>query len=429
MSRRGAAGIAMRSGGQRTGLWLAGALGAGGLLYLTIFAVVAAVLGASFTGCTGNEPATAAQAGSAPSAYALQSIPPGRLALYQHAGVRFDIDWTFLASIGTQECSSGECTGVNSSGCAGPMQIAYTRESPCSPGPGPTLWERYAVSAHPGQPPQVNDPADAIYTAARILRQAKGAPPIGGSYTEYHQAACNYYGACADTTVAYAEEVMSRAVQYGFTGSGAPAATSPKLDEPITAQEQCSESVIAPEAASASAIVRVAESQVGQGEHPPGSQCTIYGPCEEWCSLFASWVWQHAGVPLPGPTALYGNSGALYTWVAEHGGHVLPPSARPSPGDALFYGSSPSDSLHVGIVVRVQPNGQITTVEGNYAGQVTRVGPFASSHPVGERAPIYGYAEPPSPGSGEALMQTSSQLHRPSLARRVVLRRSDEARG
>ena len=402
MSGRGAAGIAMRSGSQRTGLWLwlAGALGASGLLYLTIFAVTAAVLGASFTGCTGSESATAAQAGSAPSAYALQSIPPGRLGLYQHAGVRFDIDWTFLASIGTQECSSGECTGVNSSGCAGPMQIAYTRGSPCSPGPGPTLWERYAVSAHPGQPPQVNDPADAIYTAARILRQAKGAPPIGGSYTEYRQAACNYYGACADTTVAYAEEVMTRAVQYGFTGSGAPAARSPKLAELVAAQpEQCSPSVLAPEAASTSAIVRVAESQVGQGEHPPGSNCTIYGPCEEWCGLFASWVWQHAGVPIPGPTSRYGYSGALYTWAAEHGGQVLPPSARPSPGDAVFYGSGPSESAHVGIVVRVLPDGQIETVEGNYAGKVSRVGPFPPSHPVGERGPVYGYAQPPTPGA------------------------------
>ena len=333
MTGRRDAGNAMGSNSRRTGLWLwlAGALGVSGLLYLTIFAIAAAVLGASFTGCAGNESATAAQAGTAPSAYALQSIPPRRLALYQHAGVRFDIDWTFLASIGTQECASGECTGVNSSGCAGPMQIAYVRESPCSPGPGPTLWERYAISVHPGQAPRVNDPADAIYTAARILRQDKGAPPIGGTYTEYRQAACNYYGACADATVAYADEVMARAVQYGFTGRGAPAPTSPQLAEPVTAQGRCSASVIAPEAASAYAIVRVAESQVGQGEHPSGSKCTIYGPCEEWCSLFASWVWMKSGVPLPSPTARYGYSGALYTWVAANGGRVLHRPRGPRP--------------------------------------------------------------------------------------------------
>jgi hypothetical protein len=405
----------MGSDSRRTGLWLwlAGALGICGLLYLAIFAVAAAVLGASFTGCTGSESAAAAPTVSAPSAYALQSISPGRLELYQHAGARFDIDWSFLASIGTQECASGECAGVNSSGCAGPMQIAYVRESPCSPGSGPTLWERYAVSAHPGQPPQVNDPADAIYTAARILRHDMGAPPIGGSYTEYRQTACNYYGACADATVAYAEEVMARAVQYGFTGHGTPPPTSPQLAEPVTPQGQCSASVLAPEAASAPVILRVAESQVGEGEHPPGSNCTIYGPCEEWCSLFASWVWMRSGVPLPGPTARYGYSGALYTWVAANGGHIIAPTARPSPGDAVFYGHGPSESLHVGIVVRVEDDGQITTIEGNYAGQVTRVGPFPPSRPVGERGPIYGYAEPPSLGQHVGSGGPSSLVRRP----------------
>ena len=143
--------------------------------------------------------------------------------------------------------------------------------------------------------------------------------------------------------------------------------------------------------------MRVAESQVGQGEHPPGSDCTIYGPCEEWCSLFAAWVWQHAGVALPGSTALYGYSGSLYTWAREHGGKVLPPSARPAPGDAVFYGTGPSESAHVGIVAQVLPDGEIVTVEGNYDGRVTRVGPFSPAAPVGEAAPIYGYAQPPAP--------------------------------
>ena len=151
--------------------------------------------------------------GPTPSAYALQSIPPERLRLYEQAGTRFDIDWSFLASIGAQECGNGDCAGTNSSGCAGPMQIAYVRGSPCSPGRGPTLWERYAVSADPGQAPSINDPADAIYTAARILREDMGAPPTGGSYDEYREAACHYYGACADASVSYAEEVMARGLR------------------------------------------------------------------------------------------------------------------------------------------------------------------------------------------------------------------------
>jgi hypothetical protein len=380
-------------------MWAASAVGGSGIALIAVFGITAAVLGASLTGCTpGSEPALAAS-GPTPSAYALQSIPPERLRLYEQAARKFGIDWSFLASIGAQECDNGECAGTNSSGCAGPMQIAYVRGSACSPGAGPTLWERYAVSAHPGHAPNINDPADAIYTAARILREDMGAPPTGGSYAEYHQAACHYYGACSDSTVSYADEVMVRAVQYGFSGEGAPGASSPSLAEPVSSSG-CQATTPAPGGGSDSEIVKVAESQLGEGEHPDGSNCTIYGPCEEWCSLFAAWVWQHAGVPLPGPTADYGYSGSLYTWAKENGGRVLPPTATPAPGDAVFYGSAPSESAHVGIVQRVYPDGRITTIEGNYANHVTLVGPFLPAQATSvETAPIYGYAQPPLAGA------------------------------
>jgi hypothetical protein len=258
-------------------VWLLAGLGGSGVALLCAFAVAVTVLGASFSSCQPGEATLAPVSGPAPSAYALQSIAPERLRLYQQAGSRFDIDWSFLASIAAQECASGDCAGVNSAGCAGPMQIAYVRGSECSPGPGETLWERYAVNADPGHPLSVNDPADAILTAARILREDMGAPPTGGTFAEYRQAACRYYGACADATVSYADEVMARAVQYGFTGAGSPAPSNPALAEPVS--DGCA--ATPPEAGPASdaRIVRIAESQIGQGEHPAGSECTIYGPC------------------------------------------------------------------------------------------------------------------------------------------------------
>jgi cell wall-associated NlpC family hydrolase len=377
-------------------LWLIGGLGSTALLLVAIFGLVVALVGASFGACQPAAAPALPSTGPAPSAYARQSIPPERLALYQQAGAKFDIDWSFLASIGAQECGSGDCSGTNSAGCAGPMQIAYVRGSACSPGSGPTLWEQYAVSAHLGKAPSINDPADAIYTAARLLREDKGAPPTGGSFAEYRQAACNYYGACGDSTVPYAEEVMARAVQFGFTGNGAPAPTSAPLAEPVSTGG-CEAATFSPEAASASQIVKVAESQIGTGENPEGSNCTKYGPCEEWCSLFAAWVWQHAGVPLPGATATYGYSGSLYTWNREHGGRVLPPSATPAPGDLVFYGTGPEASDHVGIVSRVSRGGRITTIDGNYSNHVTVVGPFkpAEATNAGQRSAIYGYAQPP----------------------------------
>jgi hypothetical protein len=39
--------------------------------------------------------------------------------------------------------------------------------------------------------------------------------------------------------------------------------------------------------------------------------------------------------------------------------------------------------------------GEIATVDGNYAHQVSRVGPFKPAAPTGESAAVYGYAVPP----------------------------------
>jgi hypothetical protein len=182
------------------------------LLIVAVLGIVMAITGAGF-GCT-----SASGASSSGTAAATSKIPSARLRLYQAAGRRFDIDWAFLASIGAQECNHGSCAGDNGSGCAGPMQIAVRRGSPCSPGAGPTLWERYGVDADHDGVTDPNDPADAVFTAARILRQAKHAPPTGGSYKDYYNAACAYYGACGDATAQYADQVMARAVTYGFGG-------------------------------------------------------------------------------------------------------------------------------------------------------------------------------------------------------------------
>jgi hypothetical protein len=220
----------------RPGRWLAWGIGA----LVALLAVLVALLGAVMAvvggdlGCLGGA-SSGGGAQPAPSRSAQSDIPPERLRLYQQAGRRFRIDWTFLASVGAQECDHGACRGDNGYGCAGPMQIAVRRGSPCSPSAGPTLWEGYGVDADGDGRKDPNDPADAIFTAARILRRAKGAPPTGGSYAAYRQAACNYYGACGDAAVPYADEVMSRAVQYGFRGDGAPPATDPAQAQPVLA--------------------------------------------------------------------------------------------------------------------------------------------------------------------------------------------------
>jgi len=198
---------------------------------LTVAATLMAVLGSNLS-CLGGGTALAQPASGA----VVREIAPRRLALYQAAGRRFDIDWAFVASIGTQECGTGTCAHVYPSGCGGPMQIAIVRESACSPGPGPTIWETYGVDADGDGRANPFDLADSIFTAARLMRVVMHAPPAGGSYAGYRQAACNYYGACADFAANYADEVMARAVQYGFNGSGAPAPSDPGGEEPVSAE-------------------------------------------------------------------------------------------------------------------------------------------------------------------------------------------------
>lgn len=202
-----------------------------GLVVIVVSAFAFALaLGGSDFGCTDDG---AAGAGPAPSRAARRDIPPERLRLYRAAGRRIDIDWTFLASIGAQECDHGMCRGDNGYGCAGPMQISMRRGSPCSPDPSyPTEWERWGIDADGDGDTDVNDPADAIFGAARVLRFSKDAPRAGGSYDEYRAAACRYYGACADGVANYADQVMARAVAYGFQGAGAPAVTDPDDAEP-----------------------------------------------------------------------------------------------------------------------------------------------------------------------------------------------------
>ena len=364
-------------------------------MFLTIFALAAAVLGASFTGCSRSESARPRSRVRAISLRATEH--PARTPRALPAGRGgFDIDWAFLASIGAQECASGECAGVNGSGCAGPMQIAYVRDTRAAPGRADAVGT-LRRHADPAQPLPVNDPADAIYTAARILRQDMGAPPIGGTYAEYCQAACRYYGACADAAVAYAEEVMARAVQYGFNGAGSPTADQPAARaNPSPHRGSAARACSHQKPRAASAIVQVAESQVGQGEHPPGSQLHDLRAVRGVVLAV-----RRLGVAARGRADPRSHRRLRLLRLALHLGRrtrrrCCRRRATPAPGDAVFYGTGPSDSEHVGIVARVLPDGEIVTVEGNYAGHVTRVGPFHRANRSAS-APIYGYAQPPTP--------------------------------
>jgi hypothetical protein len=219
-------------------LWPLALLAAPVMVAAVMVAAVAGLVGATAP-CLGGGTALAASgpvAGPRPTEDALREIPAHFLTIYREAGTALDISWPFLASIGYQECGhgTGNCYVVNPSGCAGPMEMAYVRGSACSPDPSvPTVWERFRTDGDGDGKTSIFDPADAVFTAAKLLRRDDSAPSAGGSYSAYHQAACNYYGACGDAVADYADEVMARAVEYGFVaGDGGEAPVTAAAEPP-----------------------------------------------------------------------------------------------------------------------------------------------------------------------------------------------------
>jgi hypothetical protein len=125
-------------------------------------------------------------------------------------------------------------------------------------------------------------------------------------------------------------------------------------------------------------VLAEAQSQLGATEEPPGSndgpQLAEYrgavegaAPSQPWCAYFASWAAARAGVPLGDDGQGLGSVSEIADW-AGRTGRLLPASSTPSPGDLILYGGR-----HVGIVESVNPDGSLTTVEGNYANAVSQV--------------------------------------------------------
>ncbi|MGH7911207.1 MAG: CHAP domain-containing protein [Candidatus Dormibacteraceae bacterium] len=128
------------------------------------------------------------------------------------------------------------------------------------------------------------------------------------------------------------------------------------------------------------AIVEAAQSQVGYTTDPEdtncnkfsahwgagsaidedGERCAAGTTSEEWCSDFAAWAWQKAGVSFTygyGPEQLNGGSISFYEWAVAAGTwHPASSGYLPQPGDAAVYGinSSATWSAHVAIVTGYQ---------------------------------------------------------------------------
>ncbi len=81
-----------------------------------------------------------------------------------------------------------------------------------------------------------------------------------------------------------------------------------------------------------------------------------------WCAYFASWVTRQAGVPIGANGLGDGYVPRIRAWARK--ARVL--FATPRPGDLILF------PQHMGIVESLQPNGIVTTIEGNTGDAVRR---------------------------------------------------------
>jgi hypothetical protein len=171
-------------------------------------------------------------------------------------------------------------------------------------------------------------------------------------------------------------------------------------------------------------VLALAEREIGY--HDQGDYCTKFGPCETWCSLFVTWVWEGAGVPVP----RFAFTGYMYDWAAAST-YVLSPREVPEPGDAVLFGSGPASvftSLHTGIVEGVYP-GYLVTIEGDSLHAVRRyVVPLRNPQLVGEPGPIYGYASPTGAGGGGGVAARATAMSRFRALPSAVIARRDPTR-
>ena len=180
---------------------------------------IAAVLSLIVALLVAASPATPVQAGNdaglggAPTALARQDIPADYLAWYVAAAQTCPgLPWSVLAGIGKAESDHGRSalpgvrSGANSAGAEGPMQFL------------PATFATYAVNSDPGHPLTPYDPADAIYTAARMLC-SDGAR--GGTDAGIEQAIFAY-----NHTAWYVTDVMTWAAQYAAVTATGAAATA-----------------------------------------------------------------------------------------------------------------------------------------------------------------------------------------------------------
>jgi hypothetical protein len=111
-------------------------------------------------------------------------------------------------------------------------------------------------------------------------------------------------------------------------------------------------------------FLEIARAEVGYIEGPKDNQTKYQRANQAWCGAFVNWCAKQAGVKIP--NCVYTPSGA--TAFMDKKAWTIAEQADPKPGDIVFF-DFVVDELdrigHVGIVVKNNGDGTVTTIEGN----------------------------------------------------------------
>lgn len=114
------------------------------------------------------------------------------------------------------------------------------------------------------------------------------------------------------------------------------------------------------------ALLEIASKEIGYIEESvPENKTKYQKAAQPWCGAFVNWVAKKAGVEVPNCVYTPAGASAFQSkkqWIENS------PKANPQPGDIVFF-DFPNDGIerisHVGIVVKDNGDGTITTIEGN----------------------------------------------------------------
>lgn len=116
-------------------------------------------------------------------------------------------------------------------------------------------------------------------------------------------------------------------------------------------------------------ILKVAVAEIGNKEAPSGSNRQKYGAWYgmngvPWCAQFVSWVYHHAGFPLPIIQGGAPSGGAYCPFFEHYAKKVGQWHKKPQSGDLALFHFGKNLAVHIGIVETVDGS-RFTCIEGN----------------------------------------------------------------